>query len=135
MEDGNLEDLNAHVTGPQTDQGLAAQYAFPVVWTVPEGHTPDYTTVRSDQGDLRIRVITFAADTDPEAAFDRARKLGGRIVDNVEANRSLVVDGDAHAEGTWLSEFQMDFRVTTGNERAQVKYCQMFFDIDVKRPT
>lgn len=135
MDGGPLDDVNDHVTGPTTDQNLSAQYAFPVIWSVPEGHTPDYTTTASDQGDLRVRVVTFAADTDPEAAFDRARMFGGHVVDAVEANRSLVVDGDAHAEGVWLSDFQMDFRVTTGNERAQVKYCQMFFDIGVKRRT
>lgn len=135
MDGGNLDGLNDHVTGPVTDQHLAAQYAFPIVWSVPESHTPDYATVRSDQGDLRVRVITFAADADPQTAFDEARELGGHIVDNVEANRSLVVDGSAHAEGVWLSEFQMDFRVTMGNERAQVKFCQMFFDINTKRAT
>ena len=125
--------LNAHVTGPVSDQNLAAQYAFPIAWSVPEGHTPSYDTVSTDQGDIRMRVVTFAADTDPDRASKVARALGGRIVDNVEANRSLVVDGDVHAEGTFLTEFQADFRITSGNERAQVKYCQMFFDIGTKR--
>ena len=135
MGGGNLDPVNEHVTGPVSAQNLRSQYAFPIVWSVPEGHTPAYDTISTDQGDIRMRVVTFAADTDPQRAFDVARALAGRIVNNVEGNRSLVIDGSANAEATFLDDFQMDFRVTDGNERAQVKYAQMFFDVETKRRT
>jgi len=143
MNGGNLTDaggdpvLNDHITGPVNGQTLAAQYAYPVVWSVPQQWTADYQTTAADQGQLQLQVVVFTADADQETAFRKARELLGRIVNNVEADRSLsggTTDAAGKVGGTWLTNFQMDFTLSAGQgNRAQITWGQALFDIDAKR--
>lgn len=134
VQDGNLTALEDHVTGPVTEQQLAAQNAFPFVWTVPQSHSPAYATVNTDQGDLQMQVVMFAQDTDPEAAFTKARVLLGRVVNNVEGSALVDDSGTAHAASVDLTNFQMDIGISPGDSRAQVRSGQAIFSINVERP-
>lgn len=133
LQNGNLQPVNAHVTGPVDQDTLASQYAFPVVWSIPTNHSPAYATTSTDQGDLSMTVVVFASDVEPQAAFDKARHLGGRIVNNVEGSALVDDTGTAHAAQVRLDDFQMDSRPVTNQGGAQVKFCEMAFAIDVER--
>lgn len=141
---GNLHDgsagepiLNDHITGPVDGQTLAAQYAYPVVWSVPQTWTADYRTNASDQGELQVQVVIFTQNQDQDRAFREGRELLGRIVNNVENDRSLSggsTDAAGKVGGTWMTNFQMDFTMSTGQgTRAQLTWGQALFQIDAKR--
>lgn len=132
LDGGNLDPINDHVTGPVDADTLASQYAFPVVWSVPTNHSPAYATVNTDQGTLSMRVVVFAADTDPDMALTKARVLGGRIVDNVEGSALVDDSGDAHAARVDLNDFQLDSRPVSG-QGAQLKFAELAFGIQVER--
>lgn len=135
MDGGNLDVLNSHAQGPIDANGLANQMAYPFVMSVPMNWDPDFATTASDQGTLNIQVVAFAADAELEIAFEKARILGGRIVNNVEANQSLVDPETGRARGdAFLTDFQMDFTPSGGpNNRQQVKFCNLQFGIEAKR--
>lgn len=131
---GNLEPVNNHVTGPIDANGLANQNAYPFIMSVPMNWSPNYATNTTDQGVLEMQVVAFAADIDIDVAFEKARVLGGRIVDNVEDNRALVDDeGRANASAVWLDDFQMDFTPSGAQSNQQIKYCNLVFRIEAKR--
>jgi hypothetical protein len=132
LDGGNLDPLNSHVTGAVDADTLAAQYDFPVVWSIPTNHSPNYATITTDQGALTINVVVFAADTDPDAAFQKARVLGGRIVNNVEGSALVDDNGDAHAGRVDLNDFQTDSRPVAG-QGAQVKFAELSFAVQVER--
>jgi hypothetical protein len=132
LDGGNLDAVNEHITGAVDPDTLAAQYAFPVVWSVPTNHSPDYATVATDQGTLSFQVVTLAADTDPDIALQKARTLGGRIVNNVEGSALVDDSGTAHAARVDLDDFQLDSRPISG-QGAQVKYCELAFAIRTER--
>lgn len=133
LADGeNLDRLNDHITGPVSSDSLASQYQYPVIWSVPQSHTPAYDTVSTEHGDIQVQVVVFATDVEPDAAFQKARALAGRVIDNVEANRSLVIDGTSHGD-VFLDSLQMDFQSYPGSPRAQLKFAQMLFSIDINR--
>lgn len=131
LDGGNLDAVNDHVIGPVDSTTLAAQYAMPVVWSVPTGHSPAYATTATDQGTLSMRVVTFAKDQHQPTAFKKARVLGGRIVDNVEGS-ALVVDGRANASKVELDDFQTDSRPVSG-QGAALKFAELAFSIEVER--
>lgn len=133
MADGNLTVLNNHVTGPITAEQLAAQQAYPFVWSVPQNHSPSRATVSTDHGTLQVQVVTFAADTDADTAFRKAVHLAGRIVDNVEGSALVDDSGSAHAAEVSLTNFQPDYQASPGEARAQVRTCQAIFDIETER--
>ena len=129
-----LEDLKNHITGPTNGQELAAQVAYPVVWTLPTSWNPSYDTVSTDQGVLEIRAVVIGNNTDQQVAFDDARILLGRIVNNIENDPELAGAGDPVASRTWLADFQMDDRVNrSGDQRAQLKFATGLFRITAKR--
>lgn len=132
LSGGNLDPVNDHVTGPVDSNTLASQYSFPVVWSVPMNHSPAYATVSTDQGALSMRVVVFAADTDAQTAFDKARVLGGRIVNNVEGSALVDGSGTAHAARVDLDDFQMDSR-PVNQKGAQVKFSELAFSVHVER--
>lgn len=132
LDGGNLDPVNSHVTGIVDGDTLAAQYDFPVVWSVPTNHSPAYETVRTDQGALTMNVVVFAADTDPDKAFTKARVLGGRIVNNIEGSALIDDDGNANAARVDLNDFQTDSR-PVANQGAQVKFAEISFGINVER--
>lgn len=132
LDGGNLDPLNDHVTGPVDANTLASQYAFPIAWSVPLNHSPAYSTVSTDQGDLSMRVVVLASDTEPQAAFDKARTLGGRIVNNVEGSALVDDSGTAQAARVDLDDFQMDSR-PVAQQGAQVKFAELAFSIHVER--
>lgn len=132
LSGGNLDVINDHITGPVDPQTLAAQYAFPVVWSLPTSHSPAYDTVATDHGALDITVTVFAADTDAETAYQKARELGGRIVNNVEGSALVNDQGDAEAARVDLTQFDMDTRPATGNG-AQVKYSEANYQVQTER--
>jgi len=132
LDGGNLDPVNAHITGVADANTLAAQYDFPVIWSTPTTHSPTYATVATDQGALSINVVIFAADTDPDAAFQKARVLGGRIVNNVEGSALVDDDGNANASKVELDEFRTDSR-PVNQQGAQVKFAEVAFDVDVER--
>lgn len=126
--------LNDVAVGPVVEDALASQHAYPLAWVVPQTYTPSYETSATDQGELQVQVVIFATDTDPWSALKKAATISGRIVNNVEADRALTtasIDNDAAA--TWLTNYQLDFQATPGNERAQLKFCQMLFGVNVER--
>lgn len=129
---GSLDELNDHVTGAVDSDTLAAQYAFPIVWSVPLNHSPAYATTATDQGTLSMRVVVFAADTDPDFALRKARHIGGIIVDNVEGSALVDDSGTAHAARVDLDDYQLDSRPVSG-QGAQVKFCELAFSIQVER--
>lgn len=131
LSGGNLDPVNDHITGAVDADTLASQYDFPVVWSVPTNHSPAYATTATDQGTLSMRVVTFAADHDPDVAFKKARVLGGRIVNNVEGS-ALIVDGRANASKVELADFQTDSRPVSGNG-AVLKFAELAFNIEVER--
>lgn len=135
LNGGNLDPVNDHITGPVDATTLAAQYAMPVVWSVPTTHSPAYATISTDQGTLSMRVVVFAEDTDPSTAFDKARELGGRIVNNVERSALVDSNGNAQAAEVLLDDFQMDSRPVTNQGGAQLKFCELAFSIEVERKT
>lgn len=132
IDGGNLDPVNAHVTGAVDADTLAAQYDFPVIWTVPTNHSPAYATVNTDQGTLNMRVVVFAADIDPDKALTKARVLGGRIVNNVEGSALVDDSGTAHAGRVDLNDFQLDSRPVSG-QGAQLKFAELAFGIQVER--
>lgn len=130
LQDGSGDPiLNDHIKGPVDGQTLASQHAYPVVWSVPQSWTPSYDTSKSDQGQLQVMVVVFAADQDQWYGFRKARELGGRIVNNLEADRAL----DGNASAVWLENFQTDFLVGGQNTRAQLQFCSAVYQIDAKR--
>lgn len=135
LEDANGDPiLNDVAVGPVVEDALASQHAYPLAWVVPQTYTPAYETSATDQGDLQVQVVIFATDTDAWTALKKAATISGRIVNNVEADRALTgasVDNDVAA--TWLTNYQLDFQATPGNERAQLKFCQMLFGLNVER--
>lgn len=132
LQDGSGDPIfNDHLQGPVDSQTLPNQTAFPVVWSVPQSWTPSYDTSRSDQGQLQIMVVVFAADQHAETGFRKARELGGRIVNNLEADRDL----NGAAAAVWLTEFNADYLVAGEGPRAQLQYCQAVYQIDAKRLT
>lgn len=137
MSSGNLTDLNDHVKGPVTGETLAAQYAYPLVWSVPRSWTANYETTAADHGVLQVQVIIFAKDEDQEYAFRKARHLLGNVVTNVEADRSLsggTTDAAGKVGRAEMTNFQMDFTLSTGQgQRAQLTWGQALFDLHVKR--
>lgn len=133
LADGeDLDAINDHVTGAVDADTLAAQYNWPIVWSVPMNHSPAYATTTTDQGTLSIRVVVFAADTDPDTALQKARVLGGRIVTNIEGSALIDDQGKAHAARVDLDDFQLDSRPMS-NQGAQVKFCELAFSIQVER--
>jgi len=132
IDGGNLDPVNDHVTGVVDADTLAAQYDFPVIWSVPTNHSPAYATVATDQGTLNMRVVVFAADIDPDAALTKARVLGGRIVNNVEGSALVDDSGTAHAGRVDLNDFQLDSRPVSG-QGAQLKFAELAFGIQVER--
>lgn len=132
LSGGNLDPVNAHITGPVDANTLAAQYEFPVVWSIPTDHSTAYATTSTDQGDLNMRVVVFAADTDPQSAFKKARVLGGRIVNNVEKSALVDQNGNAQAASVDLDQFQMDTR-TVPQKGAQLKFNEQTWSINVER--
>lgn len=132
IDGGNLDPLNDHVTGAVDSDTLAAQYAFPVVWSVALNHSPAYATTATDQGDLTMRVVVFASDTDPDLALQKARVLGGRIVDNVEGSALVDDAGNAQASKVELDDFQLDSRPVSG-QGAQLKFAELAFSVNVER--
>ena len=133
LNGGNLDAVNDHVTGPVDQQTLASQYAFPVIWSIPTNHSPAYATIATDQGALTIRVVVFATDTDPETAFDVARVLGGRVVNNVEGSALVDDSGTAHAAKVELADFQMDSRPVNNQGGAQLKFAELQFSVEIER--
>jgi uncharacterized protein (DUF2252 family) len=133
LQDGNLTPVQDHVVGPTTEEELAAQNAYPFVWSLAQSHTPNYATVSEDHGDLEIQVFLFAQDTNTKAAFDKARALLGRVVNNVEGSALVDDSGTAHASKVLLDSFQMDIGVSPGTNRAQVRSGQATFSVDVER--
>lgn len=134
LDGGNLDVVNAHETGPVDQNTLQSQYAFPVIWSVPLNHSPSYATTATDHGDLSMRVIVFCQDADAQTAFDKARVLGGRVVNNVEGSALVDQNGDAHAGNVLLDDFQMDSRPVNNQGGAQLKFCEVMFSISVERP-
>jgi hypothetical protein len=132
LDGGNLDPINDHVTGAIDQDTLASQYAFPVVWSVPSGHQPTYETVATDHGTMPVTVVVLAADTDPDMAFQKARTLGGRIIDNVEGSALVDDSGTAHASRVDLNEFIVDNRPVSG-KGAQVKFAEIDFNIQTER--
>lgn len=132
LDGGNLDPVNSHITGSVDADTLAAQYDFPVVWSIPTNHSPNYATISTDQGTLTMNVVVFAADTDPDAAFTKARVLGGRIVNNVEGSALVDDSGTAHAARVDLNDFQTDSR-PVANQGAQVKFAELSFAVEVER--
>jgi len=132
LDGGNLDPINDHVTGAVDQDSLASQYAFPVIWSVPSGHQPTYETVATDQGTIQVTVVVLAADTNPDMAFQKARTLGGRIIDNVEGSALVDDSGRAHASRVDLNEFILDNRPVSG-KGAQVKFAEIDFNIEVER--
>lgn len=133
MDGGNLDALEDHITGPVTADQLRAQNAYPFAWSVPRNHSPAYATVTEDQGTLQIQVVIFAADADPELAFEKARVLAGRVVDNVEGSALVGPNGKAAASQVSLQNFQMDFQASPGDSRAQTRTAQTLFGVEVER--
>jgi hypothetical protein len=143
MNGGNLTDgngdpvLNDHITGPVDGQTLASQYAYPVVWSVPQTWNPDYRTTSADHGELQAQVVVFTQDQDQDYAFRKARELLARIVTNIEDDRELsagTTDAAGKVGGTWMTNFQMDYVLASGGgQRAQINYGQALFQIDAKR--
>lgn len=135
LADGDVLDaVNSHVTGPVDADTLFAQYAFPIIWSIPTNHSTAYATTSTDHGALSMRVVVFATDTDPDIAFQKARVLGGHIVDNVEGSALVDDSGTAHAARVDLDDFQMDSRPVANQGNAQVKFCELSFSIQVERP-
>jgi len=132
MNGGNLDGVTTHLKGAVDQDTLLNQHAYPVVWSVPLNHSPNYATVDSDQGTLSMRVVVLAADVDPETAFRKSRTLAGRIVNNVEGTALVDQNGDAQASNVELQDFQMDSRPLT-SKGAQVKFAEVQFSIDVER--
>lgn len=132
LNGGNLDPINTHITGPVDANTLASQYAFPVVWSIPTNHSPAYATVNTDQGTLTMNVVVFAADTDADSAFTKARVLGGRIVNNVEGSALVDGNGDAQAARVDLTDFQTDSR-PVAEQGAQVKFAELGFAVQVER--
>lgn len=137
LHDGSDPVINDHIKGPVDGQTLASQYAYPVIWTVPQQWVPAYQTNASDQGEMQIQVVAFTMDQDAETGFQKARELLGRIVNNIEDDRSLS-GGSTDAAGsigrTELTNFQMDFVLSTeGGQRAQLTWGQALFDLHAKR--
>jgi len=138
---GNLYDsddgqpvFNDHIKGPVDGQTLASQYAYPVVWSVPQNWSPAYDTTASDEGTLSLQVVVFTQDADQEVGFRKARELLGRITNNVENDRSLSggsTDAAGKVGGTWLMDFNLNF--TLGQQKGQLTYAQGLFDIEAKR--
>lgn len=133
MNGGNLDALNDHKTGPITADQLEAQQAYPFAWTVPQNHSPAYATAASDHGTLQMQVVMFAADAEAKAAFDKARTLLGRVVNNVEGSALVDSNGTAHAAQVKLQTFQMDFQASPGASRAQIRTAQGMFGIEIER--
>lgn len=137
LHDGSAPVVNDHVTGPVTGETLATQYAYPVLWSVPQQWTADYQTTSADHGELQIQVVSFAADQDPETGFRVARELLGRVVNNIEDDRELSggsTDAAGKVGGTWMTNFQMDYTLSTdGGQRGQLFFGQALFQIDAKR--
>jgi hypothetical protein len=134
LDTGNLSAVNVHETGPVDQNALQSQYAFPVIWSVPTNHSPAYATTNTDHGDLGMRVVVFASDVDAQTAFDKARTLGGRVVNNVEGSALVDQNGDAHAANVLLDDFQTDSRPVNNQGNAQLKFAELAFSINVERP-
>lgn len=132
LDGGNLDAVNQHVEGPINTDQLSSQYAYPILWSVPQTYSTAYDTVASDHGELQIQVIVVASDADPKVAFEKARVVIGRVIGNVE--RSALVDaGEAAASNVRLENLQLDFEARRGGNRAQLRYAQAVFGIDAER--
>lgn len=136
LDDGNLDVLNDHIKGPVDGQTLASQYAYPVVWSVPQNWSPAYDTSAADDGNLSVQVVVFTQDADLEVGYQKARELSGRIVDNIEDDRELAggsTDAAGSVGGTWMTDFNLNFTLGGQGTRAQITYAQVLFSIDAKR--
>lgn len=141
---GNLYDssagepvVNDHIKGPVTGDVLASQYAYPVVWSLPQVYTPQDRRPAAEHGEFQVQVVMFAADHDPETGFRKARELLARVVNNIEDDRSLSggsTDAAGSVSGTFLTNFKLDFTMQQGQgQRAQLFWGQALFQIDAKR--
>jgi len=134
-QDGDLDDINQHYTGPIDPRELGSTPNFPVIWTVPMSYSPAYSTTASDQGTLEFQVVAWTADQDQAYALEEALIIVLEVVDNLEADPTLSTGSNAiTVQNTEWTNLDLDFAPSGANgELAQVKWAMADFEITPKR--
>lgn len=135
IQGGSLDDLTAHETGLVPGDYLLNHYQKPVVFSVFSDYSGSPTTIAHDTDTFTIDVAVFDWDFDLSYGMENAIRLTAKVVDNVEANRTLESSpgaGDPIAEDVQWSTLEPDFEFSDSQDMV-LNWASVSFEIQTRR--
>lgn len=130
-----LEDVQYHETSVMDASRMVRQYEPPVVFSLLSDYSGEADTISKDHDVLTVDVATFTWDYDRDYGFEDAVRIMAKVIDNVEANRSLESSpgaGDPVATDVSWDSLEADFQFSDDRELV-VHWASTTFQVETER--
>lgn len=137
--DGSPE-VMYHETGVPNLERMLTQYDLPLVITVPSSMESEPATTAADTTTIDVSVSAWVENYDRLYGMTDAGVIISNVVNNVEANRKLVLPethpergNDPLADDVEFNGADFDYQINAGPENVFLSWCSAEFTIESKR--
>ena len=147
MAHGNLSGEGAgsplvefHESGVPTVERMLTQYELPIVISVPTGIESEPATTAADTTSINVSVSAWVENYDRLYGMTDAGVIISNVVNNVEANRAMVLPepheqygNDPLSDDVEFTGADFDFQINAGPDNVFLSWCSADFTIEAKR--